>query len=171
MRTYRIQLNERAYTASVEQTGEDVFKVTIDGEVFESESLRRDSISTWLVRSTNDEIRAQTRVLPADKVDVWLAGTPFQASVQVVGTGGYAIPTPGIGEQRISGDIRAPMPGRITSILIREGESVDLGTPLLILEAMKMQNELTSPTAGHVKSIHVQEGATVKKDSLLIVVE
>jgi biotin carboxyl carrier protein len=63
------------------------------------------------------------------------------------------------------------MPGRITSILIREGESVDLGTPLLILEAMKMQNELTSPTAGHVKSIHVQEGATVKKDSLLIVVE
>jgi pyruvate carboxylase subunit B len=91
--------------------------------------------------------------------------------VQVVGTEGYTIPTPGIGEQRISGDIRAPMPGRITSILIREGESVDLGTPLLILEAMKMQNELTSPTAGHVKSIHVQEGATVKKDSLLIVVD
>ena len=171
MRTYKILLNERVYTVSVEQTGKEVFKVIVDGEVFEGESSRRDNISHWLVRSANDEIRAQTRVLPADKVDVWLAGTPFQASVQVVGTGGYVIPTPGTGEQRISGNIRAPMPGRVTSILIREGESVDLGTPVLILEAMKMQNELASPIAGHVKSIHVQEGAPVKKDSLLIVVE
>jgi biotin carboxyl carrier protein len=45
------------------------------------------------------------------------------------------------------------------------------GTPLLILEAMKMQNEIGSPIAGKVKSISVHEGATVKKDSILITIE
>jgi biotin carboxyl carrier protein len=63
------------------------------------------------------------------------------------------------------------MPGRITSILVKEGELVEEGTPLLILEAMKMQNEFGSPIAGKVKSISVHEGATVKKDSILITIE
>jgi biotin carboxyl carrier protein len=63
------------------------------------------------------------------------------------------------------------MPGRITSILVREGELVSEGSPLLILEAMKMQNEITSPIPGRVKSVLVREGATVKKDATLIIVE
>jgi pyruvate carboxylase subunit B len=62
------------------------------------------------------------------------------------------------------------MPGRITSILVKEGEAVETGTPLLLLEAMKMQNELTSPMGGLVKTITVREGDAVKKDSLLLVV-
>ena len=171
MRTYRIQLNERAYTVSVEQTGANAFKVAVDDEPFEVESLTKDEISTWLVQSGKDSIRAHSRVLPADKVAVWLAGTPFEAAVEVVGPGGYTIASRGKAEERVSADIRAPMPGRVTSILVKEGESVEIGAPLLILEAMKMQNELTSPTGGLVRSIHVQEGAAVKKDSLLIVVE
>lgn len=170
MRTYRIQLNERAYTVAVEKTGEHGFKVTIDDETFNVESLAKHEISTWLVQSNQDTIRAQTRVLPTDKVDVWLAGTPFQASVRVIGAGGYTFESHDIGEEHISGTIRAPMPGRITSILVKEGEAVEIGTPLLILEAMKMQNELTSPISGKVKSIHVREGDAVKKDSQLLVV-
>ena len=104
-------------------------------------------------------------------MDVWLAGAAFQAAVRVAGAGGYTLASHDRDEERLGGgSIRAPMPGRITNILVKEGEAVETGTPLLILEAMKMQNELTSPTRGLVKSIHVREGEAVKKDSLLLVV-
>jgi len=170
LRTYRIQLNERAYTVAVEQTGKHDFKVTLDGETFNVESLSDNKISTCLIQSDNDSIRAQTSVQPTDKVDIWLAGAAFQAAVRVIGAGGYALAPHEKGEDRVDGNIRAPMPGRITSILVKGGETVETGTPLLILEAMKMQNELTSPTSGQVKSILVREGDAVKKDSLLLVV-
>jgi len=170
MHAYRIQLNEKAYTVAVEQTGEHDFKVTIDDETFNVESLANQEISTWLVQSGDDSIRARTRVLPADTVDVWLGGAAFQAAVRVIGAGGYTFASHDLGEGRVSGSIRAPMPGRITSILVKEGEAVETGTPLLLLEAMKMQNELTSPMGGLVKTIHVREGDAVKKDSLLLVV-
>lgn len=67
-----------------------------------------------------------------------------------------------------SGDIHAIMPGRITSILVKPGEEVSVGTPLVILEAMKMQNEIVSHKVGRVTSIKVQEGDTVSKDEILI---
>lgn len=60
------------------------------------------------------------------------------------------------------------MPGRVTSILVKEADYVELGSPLLILEAMKMQNEISSPIAGRIRSIGVREGETVKKDALLM---
>jgi biotin carboxyl carrier protein len=170
MPTYRVQINGREYTASVEQKHDDVFQVTVDGEVFESQPLRLSGISTWLLRSSKDIIHAHTRALQSDKVDIWLAGTPFQASVQVLGAGGYAIPMHEIGPPHPGGEIRAPMSGRITSILVKEGESVDVGTPLLILEAMKMQNEIVSPIAGTVKSILTEEGIVVKKEAVLVTV-
>ena len=170
MHTYRIQLNERAYTVAVEQTGEHNYTMIINGETFNVESLANQEISTWLVQSGDDTIRAKTRVLPTDKVDIWLAGAAFQSAVRAIGAGGYTFASHDLGEERVSGSIRAPMPGRITSILVKEGEAVETGTPLLLLEAMEMQNELTSPMGGLVKTITVREGDAVKKDSLLLVV-
>jgi len=69
------------------------------------------------------------------------------------------------------GEIRAVMPGRITSVLVKLNDRVESGAPLLILESMKMQNEIVSPKSGRVKSIRVADGATVKKDSVLIEIE
>jgi len=67
-----------------------------------------------------------------------------------------------------SGEIHASMPGRITSILVKPGEEVSVGSPLVILEAMKMQNEVVSHKSGRVASIKVREGDTVRKDDLLV---
>jgi biotin carboxyl carrier protein len=63
------------------------------------------------------------------------------------------------------------MPGRVTSILVSQGDSVEVDTPLIVIEAMKMQNEIVSPLAGKVRSVLVQEGSTIRKDSLLIEIE
>jgi biotin carboxyl carrier protein len=61
----------------------------------------------------------------------------------------------------------APMPGRIINVLVAVGEDVDAGTPLISLEAMKMENTLKSSGIGRVKTIHVAAGAVVEKGAAL----
>ena len=64
--------------------------------------------------------------------------------------------------------ISAPMPGLILEIHVRIGQAVNEDDPLLILEAMKMENVITSPRDGIIKSITVKKGETVDKNQLLI---
>lgn len=64
--------------------------------------------------------------------------------------------------------IEAFIPGTIQRIMVKEGQEVDTGTPLLILEAMKMRNEVLSPLKGKIKKIHVNEGEMVPKSHLLM---
>jgi biotin carboxyl carrier protein len=63
------------------------------------------------------------------------------------------------------------MHGKIVRILIKAGDRVDAGTGVIIVEAMKMQNEMKSPKAGTVVSIAVAEGATVNAGDVLAVIE
>ena len=67
--------------------------------------------------------------------------------------------------------VKSVMPGRVVKILVREGEQVTAGTPLLILEAMKMENEIRSPSEGTVTGLLVAEGATVGNGAPLVTVE
>lgn len=64
--------------------------------------------------------------------------------------------------------VLAYIPGTIQKIMVKEGAEVTQGTPLLILEAMKMSNEILSPGEGVVKKIHVSEGDMVPKAQLLV---
>ena len=64
--------------------------------------------------------------------------------------------------------IEAPMPGKIIDILVEEGSEVKEGEPIIILEAMKMQNEISSHVTGVVKSISVKKNDSVMKDDVLI---
>lgn len=74
----------------------------------------------------------------------------------------------GIVDEDKSKQITAPMPGMIVSIACSEGDSVSKNQPLLIMEAMKMENDLKSPTSGVVKNISVTAGDNVNKGQLLI---
>lgn len=64
--------------------------------------------------------------------------------------------------------ISSPMPGRIISIAVNEGEEVIEGTELVVVEAMKMQNILRTPQSGIIKKIHVEAGNNVKSGQVLI---
>ena len=66
--------------------------------------------------------------------------------------------------------VKSVMPGRVAKILVREGEQVTSGTPLLILEAMKMENEIRSPSEGTVTALLVAEGATVGNGEPLVTI-
>ena len=71
-------------------------------------------------------------------------------------------------ETREAGVVYAPMSGSIKSIAVQIGQTVLAGEALLILEAMKMENEITAPRDGTVKQIHVSEGAKVRKREALV---
>lgn len=64
--------------------------------------------------------------------------------------------------------IKAPMPGKIIDVLVREGANVLRGEPLVILEAMKMQNEIMSPVGGTVVKVSAKPNTNVMKDDLLV---
>jgi len=64
--------------------------------------------------------------------------------------------------------LKAPMPGLVVSVLVSEGQSVERGQTLVILESMKMQNELRAPSAGNVARLRVQAGETVEQKQILL---
>lgn len=66
------------------------------------------------------------------------------------------------------GTVKSVMPGVVVKLLVKDGESVEKGQPLLILEAMKMQNEIAAPSAGVVKALHVREREAVASGAKLV---
>ncbi len=66
--------------------------------------------------------------------------------------------------------VKAPMPGLVVAVPAKPGQEVKIGQGLIILEAMKMENELRAPRAGRVKAIRVSPGQVVDKDQVLVVI-
>jgi biotin carboxyl carrier protein len=71
-------------------------------------------------------------------------------------------------QEAILKSLDAPMPGLVTQIHVQPGDSVEKGTPLVILEAMKMENVITAPHAAVIKAVHVQKGQAVEKGGTMI---
>ena len=65
-------------------------------------------------------------------------------------------------------EIKAPMPGMVLNILVKEGDEVNKGDALIVLEAMKMENILKSPSHGIIKKIAINKGTAVEKNQILI---
>ena len=95
-------------------------------------------------------------------------GTEYAITVEELAEGAEmpkAAPAPASGE-----NINAPMPGTILSVNVQNGQSVKEGDVLMILEAMKMENEILAPCAGTVSGLSVTKGATVETGALLCVI-
>ncbi|HEY1204430.1 MAG: biotin/lipoyl-containing protein [Bryobacteraceae bacterium] len=71
------------------------------------------------------------------------------------------------GRQRVT----APMPGKVVRVLVAEGDAVEAGQGIAVIEAMKMQNELKAPKSGRVAALPAREGATVAAGEVLAEIE
>jgi len=105
-----------------------------------------------------------------------VAAAPVQTSVQApvnppVSTKPI-VPAPAAGRTAPAGagSIVAPIPGLILDIMVKVGDSVEAGDPVVIIEAMKMENNLVADTAGTVMEINVQKGAQVNTGDLIMVI-
>lgn len=144
---YVIVLGEQRYTIDVRGgTDSPTRSLIVDGEAFESATFR-DKDDFWDVFVLGDVFRVQVK-------DALWAQAESESAVQ------------GAGET-----VRSPMPGTVVKILVSEGDVVPAGQPVIVVEAMKMQNELSNLTPGVVRNIAVKEGDTVDEDAALLEIE
>jgi len=117
-----------------------------------------------------------------------VAGRSYEVSVTEEGRDGYAVrhggyrrlvrivdPLAAVGGARVhasgKAEVRAIMPGRVTKILVDEGQDVAENQGLIVLEAMKMENELGAPRAGRISQLLIKPGQTVESGELIAVIE
>jgi biotin carboxyl carrier protein len=75
------------------------------------------------------------------------------------------------GEQGGRALVKAPMPGKVVRVLVEAGQAVEAGQPVVVVEAMKMQNELKSPKSGTVAELRAETGLTVNAGDVLAAIE
>ncbi|MFW6054911.1 MAG: acetyl-CoA carboxylase biotin carboxyl carrier protein subunit [Thermodesulfobacteriota bacterium] len=71
----------------------------------------------------------------------------------------------------MSSELKAPMPGKVTQILVNVGDQVNQDDEMIIIEAMKMEMPICAPSSGTVKEIKTQEGESVQGEAVLAVIE
>ena len=101
-------------------------------------------------------------------VQATIAGRPFTLSVM---DELKAQALESLGDAAGSGTIAADIPGLVVEIKVKPGQKVNLGDPVIVIEAMKMQNELTAGVSGTVASIPVSRGDSVNPGDALVVIE
>ena len=111
-----------------------------------------------------EEVGATAPVVPVAPVVATPVAAPVAAPVVAPAAPAASKATPANGEKVLS-----PFPGLIKNLLVAEGASVKKDQPILVLEAMKMDNDITAPCDG-VVSFQVQKGANVESDSVLAVI-
>ena len=95
-----------------------------------------------------------------------VAAAPVAAAVEAPAEAPKAAPVAAAGDTTM----KAPMPGSVSKIVAKEGQTVKKGDVIIMLEAMKMQNEMASPVAGTVKSIAVSVGESVKPGQIMAII-
>jgi biotin carboxyl carrier protein len=162
---YATTIGERTYRVEVL----DDHHILLDGEPYEVDftAIGNQPVYSLLINGRSLEAHA---VPLEDGWQVLLHGKMFEARVedeQAIRVRGLAHPAAdAAGEFQL----RAPMPGLAVGIPVAVGESVSKGTPLVILESMKMQNELRSPVDGAVQEIRIRPGQTVEQNQVLVVI-
>jgi len=141
-------LNGESFAPDVVRLHENRFHVIHDNQSYEAEVIEAD--------------------LAAKAFTFKINGTRYQVSVrdrfdQLLEQMGMGQSSAGLVK-----DLKAPMPGLILSLAVTEGQAVKKGDPLLILEAMKMENVIKAPADATVKAIKVRKGDSVEKNQVLV---
>ncbi|MGA7378664.1 MAG: biotin/lipoyl-containing protein [Candidatus Sulfotelmatobacter sp.] len=138
----------------------------LDGREVEVDAiLARPDVLSLRVGNLAYEIKSE-RV--ANDLHLWVGSTRFAAEVRDPRSlRGRARAADGRGPKKIV----APMPGKVVRLLVKEGDQVELGAGVAVVEAMKMQNEIKSPKKGTVQKIMATEGAAVNAGDVLAIVE
>ena len=164
------------------------YDVIVDGKTHRLELA--EGGRTWLCKVDGNEVEVDAALTARDVLSVLVGGDAFEIKRErslrgdlhlVIGSARYAIdvqdprslrtrragPASEDGPQKIT----APMPGKIVRIAVAVGAAVKAGQGVIVMEAMKMQNEMKSPKDGKVQKILIAEGATVNPGDTLAVIE
>jgi biotin carboxyl carrier protein len=160
----KVQLFHLGETIEVDVEGSGGARATKIGE-------RRAEVSPIAVDSSSGTVRVGGRAVrflyekTSGRLRIAIRGECFDFDLGVGGSSRRA------GAAHGNPETRAPMPGKVLQVSARAGDDVNPGDPLLILEAMKMENVLCAEIAGKIREVHVKPGDMVEPGKLLVVVE
>jgi biotin carboxyl carrier protein len=174
--TFEIDVNGTCRTISVERTAPGRYRLSVDGVPHEIDAARTGHFGLSLVSldasapvsgASREIMLAPTSV--RGELLIGLDGRIVTATVNGRRTGraGTDAGAGAHGEQTVS----APMPGRVVRVLVTVGDTVAAKQGLVVVEAMKMENELRSPKAGRVKEVLVTPGMSVDAGRKLVVID
>ncbi len=163
---YEILIEGKSHKVELAREGER-WACTFDGQKVDVDAvITRHDVLSVVIGGTAYEVKRERT--PTD-VHLWVKNSRFAVDVRDPrslrsrkGRGGATE-----GPQKIA----APMPGKIVRVLAPAGTNVEAGQGIIVVEAMKMQNEMKSPKAGTVKQVLVAEGATVNAGDVLAIIE
>ncbi len=164
----KLQGQKEAVPVDIEPAGDNRYKLTLHGvtHLVDALTLPHGAVS-MLVDGESYGVEFEEN---GDEVGVLVRGQVTRVDVADerrlrlrAGTAGFSAE----GKQLIV----APMPGKVVKVLVKVGDEVKQGQGLVVVEAMKMENELKSPKDGKVVELFAKEGATVENNAKLVVVE
>jgi biotin carboxyl carrier protein len=157
MNTYKYKVKGVDYEVEIAEVEGNIAKVNVNGIPFEIE-LQKPINAAKHPSMNKPKVVAPTNLPPKGVAST--AGAPQQQAAPVggrpVGASGNAI--------------KAPLPGTITELKVQVGQQVNVGDTVLVLEAMKMQNNIESDYAGQVTSVLVKPGDTVMEGAVLLTI-
>ena len=169
--TFDIEINGRARAVSVERADAGRYRVIVDGRAHVVDAVRIGNLGLSLLLDGNGASR---------EIQISPGSAPGEMLVRLDGRSVAAV-VDGRRTRRASADggthargeqsVVAPMPGRVVRLLVERGDDVAARQGVVVVEAMKMENELRSPKAGRVKEVAVTAGASVEAGRVLIVIE
>ena len=164
--TYDVSIDGKDYRLELNQV-EGRWQCRLDGREVQADAVltRRDVLSV-LIDGKAYEIKRETT--PTD-MHLWVGSVRYAAELRdprsLRGRRG------GAGDEKGPKRLVAPMPGKVVRLLAKEKDEVEAGQGIVVVEAMKMQNEIKSPKKGLVKKVAVSEGSTVNAGDMLAIVE
>jgi acetyl-CoA/propionyl-CoA carboxylase, biotin carboxylase, biotin carboxyl carrier protein len=163
--TYEIEIGGRAATVSVEADSDGGFRVSVDGGPKRRVRAGQLGAAAWWLEEAGARrtlaVHVAGDVLAAQVAGHGLVGTVVDPRDRALAELGGAS----------DGAIRTPMPGAVARVLVAVGDLVEAGQILVVVEAMKMENEFKAPLSGRVVEIAVTAGTAVEANALLVVVE
>lgn len=162
---YYTTIDDKTFEIEINQLGE----LCIDGEceAVDFQSIGGSSIYSLLLGNVSYEALVEAR---DDHYEVLVQGTLYRVDVQdermrrlAQAARGFAPPSGEIA-------IKAPMPGLIVDVPVQEGQAIEEGSVLVVLESMKMENELKAPRGGIVSQVRVQSGQSVEQHETLVAI-
>jgi biotin carboxyl carrier protein len=163
--TYDITIDGKNYRLDLNRA-DGRWSCRLDGRDVEVDAvLARPDVLSLRIGNQAYEVKCE-RV--AGEMHLWVGSARFAAEVRDPRSlRGRVRTTDDSGPRKLT----APMPGKVVRILVSAGVEVEAGAGILVVEAMKMQNELKSPKKGTIQKIFVSEGATVNSGDVLAIVE
>lgn len=165
MNEYIVTTNNRKYNVKLTSQHE----VEINGKRIPVELIKL-SHSAYLLKYGNKVFEICTDNLSKDKYGFLISGWYYTAVVRTKLQESVAEFKIKIGEQHSTASLISPMPGLILKLKKKIGDTVKAGESLIILEAMKMENELKSPISGVISKIKITEGQSVEKNTELVII-